>query len=67
LVTIPSGTQGGNILRLKNKGMPVYGKSGEFGDMLVKTDIKIPTDLSEEQKEMFRKIRDMKKANKASV
>lgn len=67
LVTIPPGTQGGNVLRLKGKGMPVYGKSGQFGDMLVRTEIKIPTDLNEEQKELFRKIRDMKKANTASV
>jgi curved DNA-binding protein len=67
LVTIPAGTQSGNILRLKGKGMPVYDKSGTFGDMLVKTDIKIPTNLSQEEKEMFSKIRDMKKANTASV
>lgn len=67
LITIPPGTQGGNILRLKNKGMPVYDKSGQFGDMLVKTEITIPTDLTEEQKDLFKKIRDIRKTNTASV
>src|SRR5207247_1511846 len=67
LIAIPPGTQSGKILRLKNKGMPVYGKTDEYGDMFVKTEIKIPTDLSDEQKELMKKMRDMSKANTASV
>jgi len=56
-VTIPSGTQNGMALRLKGKGMPVYGESGKFGDLLVTIHISIPTHLTEEQKQMFEKLK----------
>jgi len=38
-MTIPKGTQGGKTLRLKNKGMPIYGSSTQNGDLYVKTNI----------------------------
>ena len=49
-------TQNGTKVRLKGKGFPVYKKDGEYGDLLVTYDIKIPTHLSEKQKEMFREL-----------
>ena len=58
LVNIPAGTQNGKILRLKGKGMPVYGKEGRFGDMLVKVNVKIPEHLTPEQLELFRKLKE---------
>ncbi|MDX2173624.1 MAG: J domain-containing protein [Bacteroidota bacterium] len=61
LITISPGTQNGKTLRIKGKGLPIYGKAGGFGDMLVKTEIAIPIDLNEEQKELLKKIRDSKK------
>jgi curved DNA-binding protein len=63
MISIPPGTQNGKILKLKGKGMPVYGKPGEFGDMLVKTEIKIPTDLNDEQKDLLKIIRDKEQVN----
>lgn len=56
-ITVPEGTQPGTSLRLKGKGMPVYGKPAQFGDMLVKINIVIPEKLSEEQKDLFRKLK----------
>ena len=58
-VKIPPGTQNGKKLRLKGKGMPVYGKPGNFGSMLVDIDVKLPEDLSGEEKELFEKLREM--------
>ena len=58
LVNIPAGTQNEKILRLKNKGMPVYGREGAFGDMLVKENVKIPGQLTHEQLELFRKLKE---------
>lgn len=49
-------TQNGTKVKLKGKGFPVYKKEGEFGDLIVTYSIKVPTGLSEEQKELFRKI-----------
>lgn len=55
-LTIAPGTQNGTKVKLKGKGMPVYKKEGEFGDLIITYQIKIPTDLSEKQKELFREI-----------
>jgi curved DNA-binding protein len=56
-ITIPEGTQHGKQLRLKGKGMPVYGKSG-YGDLYVKLQVKLPENLNSEQKEMVKKLKE---------
>lgn len=55
---IPKGTQGGKKLRLKGKGMPVYGTSNQFGDLYVTTQIQIPTDLSPEEEKLFVELKE---------
>lgn len=58
-MTIPKGTQGGKTLRLKGKGMPIYGSNELFGDLYVKTNILIPINLSNEEEKLFTKLKDM--------
>lgn len=58
-MTIPKGTQGGKSLRLKGKGMPVYGSKTDYGDLYVKTNIIIPTNLTEKQEELFSELKKM--------
>jgi len=53
---VPEGTQNGTKVKLKNKGLPVYKKEGSFGSLIINYDIKIPVNLSEEQKEAFRNL-----------
>jgi len=53
---IPEGTQPDTTLRLKGKGFPVYKKEGQFGDLYVKWQVKLPTNLTIEQKELFEKL-----------
>ncbi|GAA4396024.1 J domain-containing protein [Nibrella viscosa] len=55
-VTVPPETQNGATVRLRGKGFPVYKDEGKFGDLYVQWQVKIPTDLTEEQKELFRKL-----------
>lgn len=50
------GTQNGAKIRLKGKGFPVYKKEGSFGDLYVTYHVKLPTELTEEQKELFTKL-----------
>lgn len=52
-------TQNGTKVRLKGKGFPVYKKEGQFGDLIVTYSVKIPTNLSEEQKVLFRQLQNM--------
>lgn len=50
--------QNGTITRLKGKGFPVYKEEGKFGDLYITYGIKIPTNLTDEQKELFRKLKE---------
>ena len=52
-------TQNGTKMRLKGKGFPVYKKEGQFGDLIVTYSVKIPTNLTEAQKELFRQLQSM--------
>jgi curved DNA-binding protein len=49
-------TQNGSKTRLKGKGFPVYKKEGEFGDLYITYSVKIPTGLTEKQKELFTQL-----------
>lgn len=53
---IPEGTQPDTNLRLKGKGFPVYKKENQFGDLYIKWQVKLPTSLNQEQKELFEKL-----------
>ena len=52
-------TQNGTKVRIKGKGFPVYKKENEFGDLIITYNIKLPTRLTEKQKELLRQLRDM--------
>jgi curved DNA-binding protein len=49
-------TQNGTKVRLKGKGFPVYKKEAEFGDLIITFQIKIPTNLTASQKELFEQL-----------
>jgi curved DNA-binding protein len=48
---VPAGTQPGQILRLRGKGMPNPEVTNIRGDLLVQINISIPRNLTDEQKE----------------
>ncbi|MEY8759616.1 DnaJ C-terminal domain-containing protein [Chryseobacterium tongliaoense] len=50
-------TQNGLTVRLKGKGFPVYKKEGQFGDLFVTYEVKMPTNLTEKQKELFEQLK----------
>jgi molecular chaperone DnaJ len=54
-VKVPAGTQSGQILKLRAKGMPVV-RGTTRGDMLVHTIIETPTNLTEHQKELLQEF-----------
>ena len=58
-LTIPPETQNGTKIRLKGKGFPVYKKENEFGDLYITWSVKLPTKLSAEQKELFKKLAEL--------
>lgn len=50
------GTQNGTKVKLKGKGFPIYKKEGEFGDLYITYQIKIPTNLTDKEKELFTEL-----------
>ncbi len=55
-LNIPPSTQYGRILKISNHGM--YTKEGDRGDLLVQILVKIPENLSEQQLNICKKLRD---------
>ncbi len=53
-------TPNGTTLRLKGKGFPVYKKEGEYGDLYISLEIRLPSNLSEKEKELFRELQALK-------
>ena len=49
-------TQNLTKVKLKGKGFAVYKKKDQFGDLIITYHIKIPTNLSNEEKELFKKL-----------
>jgi curved DNA-binding protein len=49
-------TQNETKVKLKGKGFPVYKQEGAFGDLIITYHIKIPTQLSEKEKELFQEL-----------
>ncbi|ASW76299.2 molecular chaperone DnaJ [Chryseobacterium piperi] len=50
-------TQNGVTVRLKGKGFPVYKKEGQFGDLFVTYEVKLPVNLTDKQKELFEQLK----------
>jgi curved DNA-binding protein len=59
IMTVPPGSHAGSRLRLREKGLP--GNGGQRGDEYVRLVIDIPPTLSEEEKDLYRKLQNLRK------
>ncbi len=57
LLSIPAGTSGGTRLRLKGKGLPT--SKTARGDLLAEIKIRIPTELSETERQLVEKLKSL--------
>ncbi len=57
---IPAETQNGRVFRLTGQGMPHLGKSSR-GDLKARVNIILPTNLSDEERELFKKLSQLRK------
>lgn len=53
-------TQSGTKVKLKGKGFPVYKKENEFGDLFITYQVKLPTNLTEKEIELFTALSNIK-------
>ncbi|QLE00689.1 J domain-containing protein [Galbibacter sp. BG1] len=54
---VAPGTQNGQQVKLKGKGFPVYKKEGTHGDLFITYQVKLPSKLTEKQKELFEALK----------
>jgi curved DNA-binding protein len=54
-------TQNDTKVKLKGKGFPVYKKDKEFGDLYYTYKIKLPTNLGDKEKELFKELMNLRK------
>jgi molecular chaperone DnaJ len=55
-VTIPAGTQPDEVLRLRGKGLPVYG-SQRHGDFNIRIRVHVPENPSAKERELYEQLR----------
>ena len=58
-LNVAPGTQTNAKVRLKGKGFPVYNQADMFGDLYVQWQVRIPTSLTDEQRELFQKLAEL--------
>jgi molecular chaperone DnaJ len=59
---VPPGTQGGKVFRLQGKGLPAV-QSYEVGDQLIHVNVWIPKQLSDEERQLLERLRNMPNFN----
>jgi molecular chaperone DnaJ len=57
-VEVPAGTQPGEVITLRGKGMPILRRSGRAGDLRVVVNVVIPRRLSKEQRDLVQQLSD---------
>ena len=55
MVKVPAGTQNGRVFTLKGKGVPRLHEGGR-GDLLVRASVVIPTELTDDQRELMHQL-----------
>jgi molecular chaperone DnaJ len=66
-LTIPSETQNGKVFRLRGQGWPTAINSTERGDLLARVHVKLPTQVSERERELFEELRELQAPHKAGA
>ena len=58
MLNVPPESQNGQVFRLRGRGMPQLNKPDSRGDLLASLKVVLPTDLSEEERQLFRDMRE---------
>ncbi|MFQ6027048.1 MAG: DnaJ C-terminal domain-containing protein, partial [Dehalococcoidia bacterium] len=61
-LTIPPGTQNGQRFRMSRQGMPGLNQTGARGNLYATIKVVLPTDLTPEEEDLFRQLKDLRAA-----
>jgi curved DNA-binding protein len=56
VLTVPAGTQPGQTFRLAGRGIPYLKTPDTHGDLYVRAKVKIPRDLTSQQRQLFKQL-----------
>jgi curved DNA-binding protein len=56
ILTIPEGSQPGQVFRLKNRGMPNMRSPNSFGDLYTTLKVSLPESISSQERELFKQL-----------
>lgn len=59
-ISIPKETPNEKVLRLKGMGMPVYGKTNEFGDLYARIHVVLPQRLTDQEINLFNQLKSLR-------
>lgn len=59
-LTIPPETPNGKVFKLPGRGLPPFGKNGPKGNYYIRTEISLPKNLSDKEKELIKKLSEMR-------
>jgi curved DNA-binding protein len=60
VLTIPAGAPNSKIFRLRGQGMPHLKQPDQRGDLLAEVSITLPTNLSDEEKRLVQRLRELR-------
>ena len=63
-IQIAPGVQSGNTVKIKNAGVPYLSRPSQRGDHIVIISVKTPTGISEEEKQLYKKLYELQKNKK---
>ncbi len=64
-VKIPAGCQNGNTIKIKGAGVPVLSRPTQRGDQILIVNVVIPSAVSEEERQLYRKLYELNTGKKA--
>jgi curved DNA-binding protein len=62
-IDIARGTPNGKVLRLKGLGMSKFGKSGQYGDLYAKVNVRLPEHLTPRETELFNELAKLRQSH----
>lgn len=63
-ITVHAGIQTGNTLRIKGVGVPYVSRPSQRGDQIVIVSVKTPTKLTEEERQLYKKLYEIQNKDK---
>jgi curved DNA-binding protein len=60
-LTIPPGTDSGQLFRIQGMGFPLEENSNRSGDLIIRIKVELPKNLSSEEKKLFKTLSEIRK------